>query len=759
MKKNLLLSLLILFSVSTFGQKKSDSHITGHVLDLKTQEHLPFINIVMEGTTISTVTDASGHYVLRNLPTGRAVIRVFAMGFTSQKKEIEIEEGKTMEVNFELEEDIVLLNNVVVTANKNETSRKLAPNVVNVIAPKVFEQIQAISLADGLGYQPGLRLESNCQNCGFQQVRINGLEGTYSQILIDGRAITSALAGVYGLEQIPVNMIERVEIVRGGGSAIYGANAIAGTINIITKEPVHNSISISNTTSLIGMKSIDNATHLNASVVSSNHKAGVTIFGSGRHREAYDANNDSFTEIGKLSAKNIGFRGYLRTSNFSKLALEYHLIDEFRRGGNNLHLLPHETDITEQTHHNIHTASIKYDIFLKGTKHALQFYSSFQHINRDSYYGTDKDPNAYGKTKDMISVSGAQYILNMKKFLFLPATLTSGFEFNYNYLNDVMLGYNRTIQQSIYIYSLFLQNEWKNEQWSLLLGGRLDQHNLVKNMIFSPRLNVRYSPTHWLSLRLGYASGFRAPQTFDEDLHVTAVGGKVILIEVDPNLQVEKSHSINFSTEFAKSFNNMAFSFLLEGFYTDLNKVFILTENGNDDQGNLKLLRTNGSGAVVAGINFEARIVPIRTMEIQMGFTWQRSQYKKPEQWSGEIRPQRKMFRSPDTYGFLTYLYSPIKNLDLSLSGIYTGVMLLQHYAGYINHDEEVLSTPFFDCGFKIAYEIEMKEHISLQINAGIKNIFNSYQKDFDKGDKRDAGYIYGPALPRTVFLGLKFAI
>ena len=105
------------------------------------------------------------------------------------------------------------------------------------MSAKLFETVNSTDLAKSLNFQSGLRVENNCQNCGFQQVRINGLDGPYTQILIDSRPIFSALSGVYGLEQIPANMIERVEVMRGGGSALFGSSAIAGTINIITKEP------------------------------------------------------------------------------------------------------------------------------------------------------------------------------------------------------------------------------------------------------------------------------------------------------------------------------------------------------------------------------------------------------------------------------------------------------------------------------------------------------------------------------------------
>ena len=147
-----------------------------------------------------------------------------------------MKKGQTLELNFEIAEDRVASTWVVV-ATRNETTRRMAPTLVNVVSMKTFENTNSTCLAQGLNFQPGVRVENNCQNCGFQQVRINGLDGPYTQILIDSRPIFSALSGVYGLEQIPANMIDRVEVMRGGGSALFGSSAIAGTINIITKEP------------------------------------------------------------------------------------------------------------------------------------------------------------------------------------------------------------------------------------------------------------------------------------------------------------------------------------------------------------------------------------------------------------------------------------------------------------------------------------------------------------------------------------------
>ena len=769
MKHFLLSALLLTFVLCVCAQEhdhthdhkhsSSDAHIFGHVINKQTNEHIAYMNVIVKGTTVATVTDASGHYFLNDLPAGTYTIAVSMVGYLSQEKQITLETGKGVELNFEVDEDAIMLNDVVISANKNETSRKEAPVVVGVISPKVFDNINSVCLAEGLNFQPGLRLESNCQNCGFQQVRINGLEGAYSQILIDGRAVSSALSQVYGLEQIPVNMIEKVEVIRGGGSAIFGSNAVAGTINILTKEPKVNTVSIGTNLTLIGMRKLDANTVMNASLVTRNNMAGITLFASARQRSPFDSDKDGFTEIGKLNAKNIGFRGFVKLGVHSKLSLEYHTLNEFRRGGNKLSLPPHETDITEQTEHNIHCAGLKYDFFTKDSKHWLQIYSSLQSIHRSSYYGAGQDPNAYGNTKDLSVVAGAQYVFYMKKFLFMPATLTTGVEYNYNSLFDEALGYQRVIDQKVNIYSVFIQNEWKTEKLSLLVGARLDKHNMIKPPIFSPRANVRYAPLDWLTIRAGYAKGFRAPQAFDEDLHITAVGGEVSIIHISPHLKPEHSHSVNASVDFAHQWHNSALDVLLEGFFTTLNDVFVLNEAGRDESGNLLLIRQNGSGARVAGLNVEVKYIPIRNLELQAGFTYQKSRYRKPEKWSETVAAQTRMFRSPDTYGFLMLYYSPVKRLDLSLTGVYTGKMLIQHFAGYIESDCEEESKPFFDLNFKVAYGIKLKDNMILEVSLGMKNIFNSYQKDFDKGELRDAGYIYGPVLPRSLFAGVKFSL
>ena len=358
----------------------SDANIFGHVVDKKSGEHISYVNIFLEGTTIGTVTDATGHYSLTNLPEGEFQLVLKSIGYQTVKKKVVLKKGKTLEVNFEAEEDAVSLDGVVVSANRNETTRRMAPSLVNVLDSKVFESSNAVSLAEGLNFQPGVRVENNCQNCGFQQVRINGLDGPYTQILVDSRPIFSALTGVYGLEQIPANMIERVEVMRGGGSALFGSSAIAGTINIITKEPLRNSAQVSHSLTMVGGSSADNNTTVNASLVTDDQKAGIYVFGQSRIRDPYDHDGDGYSELGKIRAKTIGFRSYLKTSNYSKLTLEYHGIHEFRRGGNAFNKPPHEADIAEQTDHSINGGGLKYDLFSKDYKHRFGAYASYRRL-------------------------------------------------------------------------------------------------------------------------------------------------------------------------------------------------------------------------------------------------------------------------------------------------------------------------------------------------------------------------------------------
>jgi outer membrane receptor for ferrienterochelin and colicins len=742
-----------------YAQSAADKHISGHIVNKISKEYIPFVNIVVKGTTIGTTADATGHYLLKKLDGDKFVLAASLVGYKTVEKEIDMTSLDNTDVDFELEVDPILMETVVVTANRNETNRKEAPVIVNVMNPLTFEKTGSVCLRQGLDYMPGLRTETNCTNCGLPQVRINGLDGTYSQILIDSRPVFSALQSVYGIEQIPTNMIERVEVVRGGGSAIFGTNAIGGTINIITKEPAANTVEISNTSTFIEGKTPDIGTNINATIVSDDHRAGIALFGSTRQRKEHSFTGDGFSQITQLKDQSVGFKGFYNTGNYSKLTFEYHNVYNFIRGGNDFDLPVQQADIAEEAEYYIHTGGLNYDIFSVSNKHHFNIYISGQLINRTNYAGSQQDQNGFGRTDSKTLISGAQYTYSMDDLFFMPADLTMGAEYTADNLHDEIIGYRQAIEQNIDIKSFFLQNEWKDKDLSILLGCRLDKHEMIKDAVISPRLNLRYSINDYIRLRGSFSTGFRAPQVYDEDLHGNAIAGTISMVKNNPDLTPEKSQSYSGSIEFDKSFGDIQTEFLLEGFYTNLDHVFVLNEIGQNDAGIFILQRDNAPGASVKGINIEGQIVPASNLQFKFGMTFQNSEYKEPQQWSDDstIVPQKKMFRSPDAYGYMTLFYQPVNNFDISLSGVYTGPMLVQHFAGYITNDGQHNTPGFFVLNAKLSYGFELTNSIKLKLNAGVQNIFNSYQNDFDKGVFRDSKYIYGPSLPRSLTFGFTF--
>lgn len=757
-----------------FAQRGTDANILGHVINSKTGEHIAYANVQIEGTTIGAVTDATGHFHIANSPEGTYDVVVRLVGFRQASHRVTMTAQQTVELEFALQPDAVALNQVVVTATQHAVSRMETPSVVGVIDRRQLEATSAVNLGEGLKYQTGVCVENTCQNCGAFDVRLNGLGGAYSQVLIDSRPVNSALASLYLLEQLPSAMIDQVEVMRGGGSALYGSNAIAGVINVITKEPVRNSASVSNTTSLVGGSSVDWSNSFNASVVSDNNKAGIYIFGHNRQRNPYDANGDGYSELGLLKARMVGFRGYLRTSDHSKLNLEYHNINDFRRGGDLFDLPSPQAHISEGGEHDIHSAQLKWDWFAPdGNSHAAVF-ASTQYVDRQSYYGhrEEGDPvgNAYGFTTDLTLNEGVMYSHHFDRLLFMPSEFTAGVEHTYDRLQDRTLATNDTVDQSASIASAYLQNEWKNKRWSFLLGLRADHHSMLDKPVVSPRLNVRYSPNDHIVLRTGYSSGFRAPQVYDEDLHVGAVAGELYRLVNASDLRPEYSHSVTASADFCFHLGQTEGDLMFEGFFTRIDDAFVNELVFNDTTSGYRLYeRRNADGAEVKGINVELRLTPSPRVQFQLGGTLQSSRYLgEGQEWS-EGKYEQRMERIPNLYGYLTAQYSPIERLSLIATGVLTGPMLVYHAvaeeedegAKHAHHAEveQVITPTFFDLTLKAAYSIPIGHRTTLDVSAGVQNLFNSFQRDFDSGDERDSSYIYGPSRPRTFFVGLKLNI
>ena len=428
-------------------------------------------------------------------------------------------------------------------------------------------------------------------------------------------------------------------------------------------------------------------------------------------------------------------------------------------GGDLLDLPPHEAMVAEQTDHSIDGGSLSFDISSADRSNRFNAYASFQNTARKSYYGSKQDLDAYGTTHDLTLAAGMQYVHAFRKLLFMPSELTLGTEYSYDDLSDRSIGYDIRTDQTVHIVGAYLQNEWKTRKWSLLIGGRLDKHSLVDHAIFSPRANVRFNPSESVNLRVSYAGGYRAPQAFDEDMHIAIVGGKRVRIRLADDLKEERSHSVSLSADLYHTFGRVQTNLLVEGFYTRLDDVFALRDIEDTADGGKIKERYNGSGATVRGLNAEGRAVFTRWFELQAGVTWQRSRYVEPEYWSEDktVPPVRRMFRTPDLYGYFTASLKPLRNFTADVTGTCTGEMLVQHMAGSgVERDVAVTTPAFCDVNLRLAYDLRVYKEITLQLYGGVQNLFNAYQKDFDKGVDRDSGYIYGPSLPRSWFIGAK---
>ncbi len=508
---------------------------------------------------------------------------------------------------------------------------------------------------------------------------------------------------------------------------------------------------------MVGGEASDRTIMMGSDVINQNENAGISLNAFHRNREFWDSNADGFSEAGVLKATSLSLKAYYKPSELSKITLTGYNIYESRRGGNLFERPFHETDITEATTHNIVSGGIAFEQLSKNKKHQFSIYTNLQNLKRDSYYGGNHDTNAYGFSEDISSVAGFQYSGSWAKTAVLQNKVVLGTEFNGNTLKDNAPSYNRYIHQTAAQIGFYAQNvfEWK-EKFIILLGGRLDNHSLVGKAIFSPRANFLFKANKNWQFRLGYARGFRAPQVFDEDLHITQVGGGGTVVRNAVELTPEYSNAYSGSIDFNKYFHDFSLGLTIDAFSTRLTKVFVLEETGNHNNGDLLLERRNGEGAWVSGVTVNPKFVFKDLISFQGGITFQKSLYDKPVQWSETVKnTKREFFKTPEIYGFYVLTFNPTAKFSVNFSGVYTGKMSVQHYAGFITADKLEKTSNFFENNVKLSYNFEIKKDFTIELSGGIQNFGNSFQKDFDQGALRDSGYVYGPVRPRTFFMGL----
>ena len=771
MQKKFRAFLFAIFIVIPMLAAAQDIVVVGHVVS--EGEHIPFASVFLEGTQKGTTTDATGHYMMVDLPAGEYTLIARAIGFKQKKEKVVLVPGATLEVKFDLETEVLSVDEVVVTGTKTFKRQTESAVIVNVMDSKAIQAVSANTVSDILNFQPGLRMEVDCQTCNYSQLRMNGLGGAYSQILINGRPVLSPLTGLYGLEQLPSQMVERIEVVRGGASALYGSSAIGGTVNIITKIPERSAYEISSSGSSINGGAADYNMNGTLTVLSQKRNSGMSLYTSHRNRESYDHNKDGFSELPKLGNNSFGFNSFFKFKENHKLELSFSSMHEYRRGGDAIEKPAFLANQSEERTHEILMGGLDYEILTNENQDSWIFYMAGQLTKRDHFTGISpegaleliayRSHPPYGDSRNTTFQVGNQYNHRMTNFLSGVNVLTLGAEMNFDNVNDEIETYDYLIDQQTRNFGAFIQSDWSiDRNWTLLAGVRGDYHNFVDRILFNPRVSVLLRPDVKSQFRLGWSTGFRAPQAFDADMHLAFAGGGIQQVKLSPDLKEERSQSLSASWNYDHATENFIWGFTLEGFATRLKNAFILEELSFDDQGRTIMEKRNGKVSNVQGGTFEIRWNYRQKIQIESGVTLQKSTYGEPVKWSEQLSGEKDYLRTPDSYGYFTFQFMPTGPFEASLTGVYTGTMKIPHFGlpgdpGTPESDLLFQSPSSWDIGSKFSYRIEIPRiDSSVDLFLGVSNLLDDYQNDFDKGKNRDSNYVYGPAKPRTLFFGLR---
>jgi len=757
---NLVLMLFLALSFSVNGQViKGEITSNGNAV--------PFANVIIEGSKLGVSADENGVYEITKVPLGHQHIVVSAIGMLEKKVHVDIVKGINT-VNAALEKSVYNLDQVVVTGTKTFKRRTESPVIVNVIDSRQLESVQACNLAEGLNFQPGIRVETDCQTCNYTQLRMNGLAGGYSQILINGRPIFSPLTGLYGMEQIPTNMIDRIEIVRGGGSSLYGSSAIGGIVNVITKLPTKNGYSFGYDYGNINKLATDKVVYGNATVVSENKNSGATFFVNNRDREAYDHNDDNYSELPALKDNTFGANFFFLPSENQKLEVNMGSLHEYRYGGEMVDGAAHFAMQAEERVHDVLLGNIDYQLNFNDGASSLITYLAAQQTKREHYTGIRPEVNSaddtghltsppYGTSLNITKQAGFQLNHKYDKFMG-PNVITIGSEYVTDDGMDEIVAYNYLIDQKVKTIGTFLQSDWNlSDRINLLSGARFDKHSLLENVVVSPRMSLLYKLQKNSQFRMSYSTGFRAPQAFDADLHIAFAGGGISRIELADDLKEERSKSLSASYNYDKATHNSVYGFTFEGFYTRLDDAFYQDPSGEDEFGEI-FIKRNGDGATVKGLTMEFRANFNQKIQVESGLTLQESLYDEAVSYSDDLEAKQEFLRTPTKYGYATISYTPSNKFNFAANLVHTGKMDLVHMGGAPEQaNDEYLSSEVFNAlGLKATYVQKLSRvGAKLEYSVGVKNLTNAYQQSFDSGKDRDSNFVYGPSTPRTFYFGL----
>ncbi len=494
---------------------------------------LEFVSVGLRNSTLGTATDVNGRYTLTNIPYGTYEVMVSMVGYQAIYKSVRVSGDHTLD--FEMKESATALDEVVVSGTMQEISKLESAVPVEVYSPQFFKANPTPSVFESLQNVNGVRPQLNCNVCNTGDIHINGLEGPYTMVLIDGMPIVSGLSTVYGLTGIPQSLIERVEIVKGAASTLYGSEALGGLINIITKKP-DNAPLVTVDAFATGWAEVNADVGVKLDVGRAQSLVGVNYF---NYQNPIDNNNDGFTDITLQDRFSVFNKWNFKRADGRVFSLAGRYVYEDRWGGE-MNWAPRYRGGDQVYGESIYTKRWEsFGVYQLPVQERINFQFSINGHDQDSYYGTTQyDATQY--------VGFGQFTWN--KSLLTNQELLVGLAYRYTYYDDnTTATFDEQNQQnhpsSIHLPGVFLQDDIRlNDQHKILLGVRYDYNSLHGN-IFSPRLNYKWnSPDKHNIFRMSIGNGYRVANVFTED-HAALTGARSVVF--DEELKPEKSWNTN----------------------------------------------------------------------------------------------------------------------------------------------------------------------------------------------------------------------
>jgi outer membrane receptor for ferrienterochelin and colicins len=401
-----------------------------------------------------------------------------------------------------------------------------------------------------------------------------------------------------------------------------------------------------------------------------------------------------------------------------KISASFSQILENRYGGELAAKPISERLQSESREHSISLGNAEYRLRSNSGFSDAILYVAFQKTSRSHFTGVMPDslsdiqnyianpPN--GEAQIGFLQGGVQFNRRFQRRGLMKHTLTAGLEWIDEFIRDEIPAYRYQIKQHIVNPSAFVQHVWKPHRlFSFLSGIRVDKHNWINNPVWSPRMGMLYSPSKNTQLRMGYGTGFRAPQAHDNDLHIAFAGGGVSRVQLSPLLREEQSRSFNLSWNHDKANERYIMGYTLDAFFNRLRNPFVLENAGADAFGEI-FEKRNGQGAQVQGISAEYRFNFRKKMQWQAGFTVQQSRYDTAVTLISGQSPLKAFARTPNAFGYVYGWVELTKKINVSLDAVYTGSMYVPHFGGAVNflRDSIVRTAPFLEINTALNYKI-----------------------------------------------------